>query len=111
LCHEAKEHALLALRLSPRDIWVGIAQLALAMASYTAREYAETVHWAELAIQSAPSAPIRRAIMIACCAGLVISSGQRRSGRRSTASPLISSPACSAVRTGYSPGRRAWGTC
>lgn len=65
---EAKAHALLALRLSPRDIWIGNAQLALATASYCAREYLEAVHWAELAIQSLPTAPIRRAIMIACCA-------------------------------------------
>jgi tetratricopeptide (TPR) repeat protein len=68
LGEEAKAHALLALRLSPRDVFIGVAQLALAMASYTAREYPEAVHWAELAIQSQPAAPIRRAIMIACCA-------------------------------------------
>jgi len=40
---EAKAHALLALRLSPRDIWIGNAQLALATASYCAREYLEAV--------------------------------------------------------------------
>jgi adenylate cyclase len=66
---DAKEHALLALRLSPRDFWfIGTAQLALAMASYSGREYTEAVRWAETAIQSFPKAPIRRAIMIACCA-------------------------------------------
>jgi adenylate cyclase len=66
---DAKEHGLLALRLSPRrDTWVGPAQLALAMASYCAREYDEAVRWAGLAIQSQPAAPIRRSIMIACCA-------------------------------------------
>jgi adenylate cyclase len=68
LGEEAKTHALLALRLSPRDPFIGGAQLALAMANYCAREYAEAVHWAGLAIQSQPTAPIRRAIMIACCA-------------------------------------------
>ena len=68
LGEEAKAHALLALRLSPRDPFIGGAQLALAMANYCAREYAEAVHWAGLAIQSQPTAPIRRAIMIACCA-------------------------------------------
>jgi len=69
LGEEAKAHALLALRSSPRDIYsIGVAQLALAMASYTAREYDEAVRWAQLAIQSQPTAPIRRAIMIACCA-------------------------------------------
>jgi hypothetical protein len=56
----------LALRLSPRDFWVGAAQLALAMASFSAREYAEAVRWAGLAIQLHPAAPIRRALMIAC---------------------------------------------
>jgi TolB-like protein len=66
---KAKEHALAFLRLCPRDnIWIGPAQLALAMACYTAGEYAEAVHWAELAIQSQPRAPIRRSIMIACAA-------------------------------------------
>jgi adenylate cyclase len=66
---DAKEHGLLALRLSPRrDQWVGPAQLALAMASCCAHEYDEAVRWAGLAIQSQPSAPIRRSIMIACCA-------------------------------------------
>ncbi len=66
---DAKEHGLLALRLSPRrDTWVGPAQLALAMASFRAREYDEAVRWAGLAIQSQPAAPIRRSIMIACCA-------------------------------------------
>jgi tetratricopeptide (TPR) repeat protein len=69
LNQDAKEHALLALRLSPRDFVLnGNAQLALAMASYCAREYTEAMRWAELAIQSLPRAPIRRAIMIGCCA-------------------------------------------
>jgi adenylate cyclase len=69
LGEEAKMHASLALRLSPRDFWIsGNAQLALSLASYSAREYAEAVRLAEMAIQSAPRAPIRRAIMIACCA-------------------------------------------
>jgi adenylate cyclase len=69
LGEDAKEHALLALRLSPRDFWLnGNAQLTVAMASYSAREYTEAVRWAEMAIQSFPKAPIRRAIMIACWA-------------------------------------------
>jgi hypothetical protein len=38
------------------------------MASYCAHEYVEAVRWAGLAIQSQPAAPIRRSIMIACCA-------------------------------------------
>src|SRR5205085_4702906 len=70
LRQEAKGHGSLAIRLSPRDFWItGNAQLALAMASYCEREYAEAVRWAELAMQSAPrTGPIRHAIMIACCA-------------------------------------------
>jgi adenylate cyclase len=69
LGEEAKAHALLAHRLSPRDTWVsGNAELALAMASYCAHEYAEAVRWTEQSIQSHPRAPIRRAIMIGCCA-------------------------------------------
>jgi adenylate cyclase len=68
LREDAKAHALLALRLSPRDSWIGTAQLALAMASYTAREYAAAMRWAQLAIQSQPAAPIRRTIVIACSA-------------------------------------------
>ena len=42
--------------------------LALAMVSFAARDYAEAARWAELAIQSEPAVPFRRAIMIACCA-------------------------------------------
>src|SRR5271156_6699520 len=38
------------------------------MASYCAAEYDETVSWPELAIQSNPREPIRRAIVIAGCA-------------------------------------------
>jgi adenylate cyclase len=69
LCEEAKAHALLGLRLSPGDFASsGVAQLALAMANYCVRDYTDAVHWAGLAIQSQPAAPIRRAIMIACCA-------------------------------------------
>jgi hypothetical protein len=65
---DAKAHALLAVRLSPRDPIIGGAQLALAMASSSAHEYDEAIRWAEAAIQSQPTAPIRRALMIACCA-------------------------------------------
>jgi tetratricopeptide (TPR) repeat protein len=68
LSEEAKAHALLALRLSPRDMFIGIAHLALSMATFTAREYENCMRWTELAIQSQPTQPIRRTIMIACCA-------------------------------------------
>ena len=64
----AKEHALLAIRLSPKDRWIGTAYLALAMAALIEPDIAACQHWAELAIQSHPTAPIRRALMIACAA-------------------------------------------
>ncbi len=65
---DARTHATMSLRLNPRDFWIGVAHLALAMVSFTARDYVEAAHWAELAIQSEPAVPFRRAIMIACCA-------------------------------------------
>jgi len=66
---EAREHAALGLRLSPRDneIWLGTAYLALAQASFADGDFEETEKWAKLAVQMHPRAPIRRAIMIACC--------------------------------------------
>ena len=67
---EAREHAMLSLRLNPRDIWIGVAHVALSMVSFAARDYDEAARWSELAIQSEPAAPLRRVIMIACCARL-----------------------------------------
>ena len=103
---------MLALRLSPRDTWtIEPAQLALAMASYTAREYDEAVRWAQLAIQSQPAAPIRRAIMVACCAraGDLQRAAQERASLDGFAP--ISSPACSAARTRCSKSRKTWSIC
>jgi adenylate cyclase len=65
---DARTHANLSLRLNPRDFWIGVAHLALAMVGFLARDYAEATHWAELSIQSEPSAPFRRTIMIASSA-------------------------------------------
>ncbi len=64
----AREHAMLSLRLNPRDFWIGVAHVALAMVSFAARDFVEAARWAELAIQAEPAVPFRRAIMIACCA-------------------------------------------
>lgn len=61
-------HALLVIRLSPLDPFIGNAQLALAMASFALGRYDEAVRWAEVSIQSAPTAPIRRMLLIACSA-------------------------------------------
>lgn len=64
----AKEVAHQALRLSPKDVWVGVAYLALAMAAFLERDLDELRRWAELAVQSQPTAPIRRVLMIAWAA-------------------------------------------
>jgi len=70
LGEDAKTHAALSLRLNPRDVWIGVAHVALAMVSLCAHDYPEAARLAELAIQSEPAVPLRRAIMIACCARL-----------------------------------------
>jgi adenylate cyclase len=66
---EAKEHAAIGLRLSPRDneLWLGVAYLALAQASFADGDFEKTKEWGTLAIQMHPKAPIRRALIIACC--------------------------------------------
>jgi TolB-like protein len=66
---QARENAALGLRLSPRDnaIWLGVAYLALAQASFADGDFNKTKEWGKLAIQFHPKAPIRRALMIACC--------------------------------------------
>ena len=70
LTEEAREHAELALRLSPRDLdlWLGDAYLALFQASFAEGDFEEAIKFGVLAIQMTPKAPIRRALMIACCA-------------------------------------------
>jgi TolB-like protein/Flp pilus assembly protein TadD len=67
---QAREHAALGLRLSPRDndIWLGTAYLALAQASFADGDFEKCREWGTLAIQMHPRAPIRRTLMIACCA-------------------------------------------
>ena len=69
LTSEAKEHAELALRLSPRDLdlWLGDAYLALLQASFAEADFEAAKKWGLLAIQMTPKAPIRRALMIASC--------------------------------------------
>ena len=66
----AKEHAELGLRLSPRemDIWLGLAYLALTQACFAEENFAEAIKWGHLSIQLHSKAPIRRALMVACCA-------------------------------------------
>ena len=67
---DARAHADLSLRLNPRETWVGVAHVALALVSFAAHDYQEAARLAELAIQSEPAVPLRRAILIACCTRL-----------------------------------------
>ena len=70
LTEDAKEHAELALRLSPKDqdMWLGCAYLALLEAHFAERDFEEAKKWGRLAVQMHATAPIRRALMIASCA-------------------------------------------
>ena len=65
LFEEAKNHANIAILLSPKDTGMHVAYLALAMCAFIEREKAEFEFWASKAIQASPNAPIRRAMMIA----------------------------------------------
>jgi TolB-like protein len=64
---EAREHARLALKLSPRDtdIWLGWAYAALELASFTEGDFAEAVKWGRLAIQMHAKLPNRQVVMVA----------------------------------------------
>ena len=64
----ARGHAEEALRLSPKDPFIGISYLSLAMAAFVERDHDSFVDWAQKAIQAQPVAPIRRAMMIAYAA-------------------------------------------
>jgi TolB-like protein len=66
---EAREHARLALRLSPRetDIWLGEGYSALALASFYEGDFSETVKWGHLAYQKQP---VLQGLMVAANAYL-----------------------------------------
>ena len=66
----AKEHAELGIRLSPRemDLWMGVAYLALCQASFAEENFVDAIKWGRLSIQMHAKAPIRRTLMVACCA-------------------------------------------
>jgi TolB-like protein len=70
LTAKAREHAELGLRLSPRemDFWLGVAYLALTQASFAEEDFEEAIKWGHLSIQLHSKAPIRRALLVACCA-------------------------------------------
>jgi len=65
---QAKVNANLAIRLSPRDSYIHPAYLALAMAAFIEQDSSAFEEAAGKAIQLAPHAPIRRAMMIAYAA-------------------------------------------
>jgi adenylate cyclase len=60
----AKIHAKRALRLSPNDVWIGSAHLALAMAAFLEDDNAALRSHAERAVQDNSRAPIRRSLLI-----------------------------------------------
>jgi len=72
LTSEAKAHAELGLRLSPKefDIFLGYAYLGLLQASFAEADFEQAMHWGRLSIQMHANAPMRRALMAACCAYL-----------------------------------------
>ena len=53
-----------ALRMSPKDRFIGVANLANALCAFIEQDYDALHKWAELAIQSHGSAPIRRVMMV-----------------------------------------------
>jgi len=65
---QAKKLATQALRMSPKEAWIGNGYLAYAMAAFIEQDFQALRHWSELAIQSGPTAPIRRVLMIAYAA-------------------------------------------
>ncbi|MDJ0780141.1 MAG: winged helix-turn-helix domain-containing protein [Gammaproteobacteria bacterium] len=70
LTTEARAHAELGLRLSPKeyDLFLGYAYLGLLQASFAERDFEQAIKWGRLSIQMHATAPVRRALMTACCA-------------------------------------------
>ena len=70
LTDAARAHAELGLRLSPKeyDIFLGYAYLGLQQASFADGDFEQAAKWGRLSIQMHARAPIRRAMMVACCA-------------------------------------------
>ena len=68
LAAEAKEHAHMALKLSPRDtdIWLGWAYATLELASFIEGDFNEAVKWGRMAIQMHAKMPFRQVVMVAC---------------------------------------------
>lgn len=72
LTEEARAHAELGLRLSPRDMdfWLGVAKLTLALAHFADGNYEEAKYFGKQALEYQPKAPIRRTVVIASCSRL-----------------------------------------
>ncbi len=72
LADEAREHAEMALRLSPRDtyIWLGEGYGALALASFSEGDFAEALKWLRMSLQMHARMPVCQALTIACNAYL-----------------------------------------
>ena len=64
----ATDLAVQAVRMSPKDRWVGTAYLARALCAFIEREWQALHDWADLAIQAQATHPIRRVLMIAFAA-------------------------------------------
>jgi TolB-like protein len=67
LAAEARDHAQMALKLSPRDtdIWLGWAYAALELASFSEGDFAAAVKWGRLAIQMHARMPFRQVVIVA----------------------------------------------
>ncbi len=64
---EARKHAQMALKLSPRDtdIWLGWAYATLELASFIEGDFIEAVKWGRQAIQLHAKMPVRHVVMVA----------------------------------------------
>jgi tetratricopeptide (TPR) repeat protein len=64
---EAREHAQIALKLSPRDtdIWLGWAYATLELASFIEGDFSEALKWGRMAIQMHAKMPARQVVMVA----------------------------------------------
>jgi tetratricopeptide (TPR) repeat protein len=67
LAAEAREHARMALKLSPRDtdIWLGWAYASLELASFIEGDFTEATKWGRAAIQMHARMPNRQVVMVA----------------------------------------------
>ena len=61
----ARELAVQALRMSPKDRWTGTAYMAQAVCAFIERDWQGLHDWADLAIQAQATHPMRRVLMIA----------------------------------------------